>query len=102
MHLGGGLANDDVRGDDPSAAGHGVSPVILAPAGTGAALGGPLPAAAVVGVVLEEDDDVDELFLPPPLVESTSVPMTMTARTPPTMARFCICRRRCALRISSW
>src|SRR3954454_14202047 len=99
MHSGGGLANDDVRGDEPSAAGQGVSPVILAPAGTGAALGGPPEAAAVVGVVVDDEDE--ELLLPPPMVDSTSVPMTTTARTPPTMARFCIWRRRCAVRMSS-
>src|SRR5579864_3980374 len=33
MHIGGGLANEVVWGDEPSAFGHGVSPVIEAPLG---------------------------------------------------------------------
>ena len=31
MHIGGGLAKEVVRGEEPSAFGHGVSPVIDAP-----------------------------------------------------------------------
>jgi hypothetical protein len=48
--LGGALANEDVLGELPSGFGHGVTPVILAPAGRGAAVGGGL---VVVKVVLE-------------------------------------------------
>ena len=46
MHMGGGWANLVVRGDDPSAFGQGVSPVIDAPAATGLSF-----TPAVVGVV---------------------------------------------------
>jgi hypothetical protein len=34
MHMGGALANDVVRGDEPPAAGQGVSPAIVAPGAT--------------------------------------------------------------------
>src|SRR3954464_8461311 len=97
MHIGGSLANVVVRGDDLSAFGHGVSPVMVAPAGTdtGAAVVG--VAARVVEVLVETS-----VFLPPPLLEMISVPMTITATTPPTMPRFCICRRRWARRSCSW
>src|SRR5690349_3127964 len=41
MHIGGACSNDVVRGDDPSALGHGVSPLIDAPgATTGSDTGG--------------------------------------------------------------
>src|ERR1700730_10774805 len=54
--LGGAWANDDVRGELPSAFGQGVAPVILAPAGTGAAVGGGFD---VVAVVLEPGSVVE-------------------------------------------
>src|SRR3954449_5316489 len=105
MHVGGALANDDVRGDEPSAFGHGVSPVTLAPAGTGAALGTP-PAAAVVvdppavvvvspGAVVVEDEATDDLSSPPRLSRK-AISRTTAARTAPTMMRRWFRRRFCA------
>jgi hypothetical protein len=85
MHVGGALANEVVRGDEPSAAGHGVAPVIVAP-GVTARL------AVVGGVDVDEADglvvDVDETIVELPPVDwitrraMIATPM-MTA--PPTM-----------------
>src|SRR5665213_3471206 len=49
MHDGGAWAKCVVSGEDPSGLGHGVAPVMEAPAGAGGAVGGP-PAANVVVV----------------------------------------------------
>ena len=78
--------------DDPSVFGQGVSPVSFAPAGTGAALGG--PAAAVVVVAAE-------FFLDPPELRDTSraTIATMATMAPPTLRN----RRRLAARVAaSW
>ena len=50
MHAGGAWAKVVVRGEEPLAAGHGVTPVIVAPAGSGGGTGG-VGTAWVVGVV---------------------------------------------------
>ena len=67
MHIGGACSNSVVRSADPSAGGHGVSPVMLAP-GPGSTTVSPvgrggvgavarLGAGVVVGVVGAEDGD---------------------------------------------
>src|SRR5436189_5560066 len=105
MHMGGALANDDVRLELPSALGQGVSPVIFSPAGTGWALG-TAPAAAVVvapwAVVAVVDAVVDavvegalltSVLLLSPRLAMTSTAMTTAAITPPTIRRRRFCRR---------
>jgi hypothetical protein len=56
MHIGGGLANVVVRGDEPSGAGHGVSPVIVAPgAGHETAVAGAVGVVDVARLVVVDD-----------------------------------------------
>src|SRR5436305_13576621 len=101
MHMGGGLANDVVRGDVPSAFGHGVSPVILAPSGTGTNDGGGVDVSGAVVAVVSV---VATFFLPPPLpdVVSSTTTMAMMARIGPHVkARVRCCRRRSIRRTAS-
>src|SRR4051812_47744104 len=65
MHIGGGLAKVVVRAEVPSALGHGVSPVMVAPGG-GTVIAGTLGVGAVVAVL------VWLLSLPPVKRESTN------------------------------
>src|SRR5438045_2069832 len=114
MHVGGGLANDEVRFELPSAFGHGVSPVIFSPAGTGWAWG-TAPAAAVVvapGAVVAVVDAVVDAVVEDALFTSvlllslrlamTSAAMTTAAMTPPTISRRRFCRIFWARWISCW
>src|SRR5436853_523674 len=82
MHVGGAFANFEVRGEVPSAAGHGVSPLMDAPSGTGdrttGATGVGEPAtvvgvpAAVVGVTAVVVEAVATFCLPSPPVSETA------------------------------
>ena len=89
MHIGGGVANDVVRGALPSSGGQVVSPVRVAP---GATAGGVIPETGKVvevgTAVVELDDPEDERFDPmnAPRVEST----TRMATAP---AAICLRRR---------
>lgn len=88
MQVGGAEANEVVRSEEPSSAGHGVGPVSEAPTG---AAGGTIPDfCRVVDVdagVVVEDEDLVELFAPmkAPTVERTTTTATASAA---------ICRRR--------
>lgn len=89
MQVGGADANEVVRGEDPSSAGHGVAPVRVAPVG---AAGGVIPDDGIVvdaGVVLDVEDLVVEERDPmnAPSVESTTTTATAPAAN---------CRRRLA------
>ena len=89
MHVDGAEANDVVRADEPSSAGHGVAPLSVAPS---AAAGGVIPfvgnvvdvGAVVVVAGFDEDDEREPRKAPS--VEST----TMTATAP---AATCLRRR---------
>ena len=70
MHMGGGLANLVVRGDEPSAFGHGVSPVMVAPAGTGLRF----TPVVVVGV------DDDTFFEEEPPLKTPATPARRATR----------------------
>src|SRR5581483_8118327 len=94
MHMGGVLANLNVAFDDPSALGHGVSPVMDSLVATGLPVGGP-PFAAVVLVLLDVD-------LPPPRVDRKATAATRTATPARKMIWLRWRRRFCAARICSW
>src|SRR5947209_20475640 len=92
MHIGGGWANDVVRGDDPSAWGHGVAPVIDAPLATGFRLTG------VVEAVVLFFDEVPLLKAP----VTPAMRATMATTTTVTISvRRRECRRRSAA-IACW
>src|SRR3954454_11266274 len=97
MHRGGALAKLVVRGDVPSALGHGVSPVIFSPAGNGAALGGPAVAPGAV-VVLVSEAFTFFLLPPPATVAMTTIRTTNAPMGPQVRALFRCCRRCCMRR----
>jgi hypothetical protein len=80
MQVGGAWANDVVRFELPSVAGHGVLPVMLAPLATGCKVTPP-PAAVVVGF----EPLAGALDEPHP-ASSTSVTAARTASAPRLMA----------------
>src|SRR5438270_6118694 len=89
MHIGGGLANLVVWGDEPSAFGHGVSPEIEAP-------------LTVATVVL---DPVLATCFPPPLLKAPVTPATRATTATTTIVTMNVrrldCRRR-SLAIACW
>src|SRR4051812_19856395 len=89
MHIGGGFSNEVVREAEPSAGGHGVSPLIDSPVGSGGrSTGFFVVAAVVVGPVL---DTVSSL--PPGLTRTATPAMRTRARNAPAKARVRVCWR---------
>src|SRR4051812_14641596 len=98
MHMGGGFSNAVVRSALPSAGGQGVSPVILAPAGTGA---GAVVLVAFAAVVVVVEDDLALLLSLLETPVSRARPTMTAAMTTPTMTRLRVCRYFWARRIAS-
>src|SRR5262245_50184392 len=78
MHVGGGSANVVVRADEPSGAGHGVGPVIVAPGATVGRVG----AAVVLGEVVVLDAALLVSFLDRKMLVTARTITTKTAIPP--------------------
>jgi hypothetical protein len=81
MHIGGGLANDVVCGEEPSAFGHGVSPLIAAP----------LTVLADAWVV--EDPVLDTLLEEPPPLNAPARPAIRATTATTTTVTISVRRR---------